>query len=60
MIRTSDRQDAVQLIDEARTEGARLQAACAELGIVPKPIAAGHEETRIAGLRPCGLSHGTP
>ena len=33
MISTSDRQDAVQLIDEARAEGARLQTACAELGI---------------------------
>ena len=33
MISTSDRQDAVQLIDEARAVGARLQAACAELGI---------------------------
>ncbi|MBB3331131.1 hypothetical protein BDK63_002010, partial [Halomonas campaniensis] len=32
MISTSDRQDAVQLIDEARAAGARLQAACAELG----------------------------
>ncbi|MCJ8286912.1 helix-turn-helix domain-containing protein [Halomonas sp.] len=33
MISTSDRQDAVQLIDEARAEGARLQTACTELGI---------------------------
>ncbi|MBR9879749.1 MAG: helix-turn-helix domain-containing protein [Gammaproteobacteria bacterium] len=33
MISTSDRQDAVQLIDEARAEGARLQTACAELDI---------------------------
>ncbi|WP_311949335.1 DDE-type integrase/transposase/recombinase [Halomonas piscis] len=33
MISTADRQDAVQLIDEARAEGARLQAACAALGI---------------------------
>lgn len=33
MISTSDRQDAIQLIDAARAQGARLEAACAELGI---------------------------
>ncbi|MDN6180148.1 MAG: hypothetical protein L0I84_03975 [Halomonas subglaciescola] len=33
MISTTDRQDAIQLIDEARAQGARLQPACAELGI---------------------------
>lgn len=33
MISTTDRQDAIQLIDEGRAQGARLQSACAELGI---------------------------
>ncbi|WP_276605690.1 hypothetical protein [Onishia niordana] len=33
MISMLDRQDAVQLSDEARADGACLQAACAELGI---------------------------
>ena len=56
MISTSDRQDAVQLIDEARAEGARLQTACAELGIGTNTYRRWGGAVKIAGLRPFDLS----
>jgi transposase InsO family protein len=55
MISTSDRQDAVQLIDEARVGGARLQAACVELGIGTNTYrrwARGNQDRRPAAERP--------
>jgi putative transcriptional regulator len=55
MISTSDRQDAVQLIDEARVGGARLQAACVELGIGTNTYrrwALGDQDRRPAAERP--------
>lgn len=55
MISTSDRQHAVQLIDEARTEGARLHAACAELRIGTNTYrrwARGDEDRRPDAERP--------
>jgi hypothetical protein len=37
MISTPDRQRAIALIEEARARGARLEAACRELGITASP-----------------------
>lgn len=36
MISAPDRREAVELIDEARANGARLESACAEFGIAPR------------------------
>jgi|AntDeeMinimDraft_5_1070356.scaffolds.fasta_scaffold13020_2 transposase InsO family protein len=48
MISAPDRQHAVELIDEARAQGARLEAACRELGITART----HQRwTRDGGLR---------
>lgn len=55
MISTSDRQDAVQLIDEARAQGARLGAACEELGIGTNTYrrwAQGDQDRRPQAVRP--------
>ena len=41
MISTPDRQRAVELIDDARRQGARLEAACHEMGITARTSSAG-------------------
>jgi len=55
MISTSDRQQAVQLIDETHGEGARLHTACAALGIGTNTYrrwARGDEDCRPEAERP--------
>jgi hypothetical protein len=38
MISAPDRREAVELINEARANGARLWSACAEFGITPRTL----------------------
>ena len=41
MISAPDRRATLSLIDEARAVGARLSAACAELGLEPRALSSG-------------------